>query len=795
MAWRTIPNRTTQRTRTLPRAKVHVSPTWPIDGVWTYVRDLIAEKAVQTVGGTIGSAEIRQHAGRMVRGTYGESTPQVIAARDLVGQYVKIDGLPADYTAANAAARKALVSLKIGDIVHQTDTATAYRFNGPAGTEDQDAAWAVEPRVLWYGLITSETTSHYPATEYATNDRRFTAHAVDVLLTRKQITTSVIYADPDPIQIQRGLPFNALRGDRTSRIEYQFANRSTELVPGIDVHGFAENLNDADNWTSWDIIEYLNEVHEPVDIAFGLQITIDTAAEQWLRHIEPVNVPTHGRSWWDIANAVVDRHRGILWFLDGEEYRDGGETLDRVTFRVAPYTEADVELPTGETWAANPSNFTVDISEMCDLASCVHVKDSLREFAQVIVEGGRPGSVFTIDQPTDSLAQDWSPEQLLQYLTPGTQDPLIDPSERKTINDSTRSSDLLRDVFTRFKIPDDWDGMVPVVGTRRPVFPRITDDAINTSEAEPFWRAGLRFEHYLPLKTNHDYSTGSSQPPAVGPPESQQDFRPPLAVFQIKDGQGNFAWHYSDSASIPANDELQPGKNVHLSCSLQMHDHQAGLSLRPGGMPHAIQDGYVFDGQNEGIFESHQERGYVDQDSITVTVYAKSDAMLTSKYPADADVIPAANGSPSIHRISLGDRATVDYMLQGTVVDVREGELVRTPGPHFVRDDRPRMRRLARLAWEWYKRPRNAVQLVINDITGQIKRGELLHSIITSKPVKLRARDGTPVIGRDGRFVVTRGSLSFFNAFSVVTQIEWDFERGSTTIVTDFAEMDFERVF
>lgn len=796
MAWRTIPNRTTQRLRELPRAKVYVSQTWPIDGVWNYIPDLIAEKAVLTVGGTIGSADMRQHSGRMIRSAYGETTQQVIVPRDLVGQYVKIDGLPADYTAANAAARKALINLKIGDLVYQTDTAAIHRFIGPVGNESLDAAWELEPRVLWYGMITTETTSHYPAEEYPTNDRRFTAHAVDILLTRKQITSSTIWGDPTPITIQRGVPFNALRGDRTSRIEYDFANRSPDLIPSDVVYGFAASMNGAKNWTSWEIINYLNELHSPVDVLLGPAIIVDANAEQWLKHLEPVNVATHGRTWWDIANTVVDRHRGILWYLDAEEYRSGGQTLDKVTFRVAPYTEVAVTLPTGENWPANPVNFTVDISGMADLASCVHVKDSLREFAQITVEGGRAGSVFTVAVSEATIYPDWSQQQYESYLVPGTQDPQLDATDRKTLNDSTRASDLLRDVFCRFRVPEVWDGTVDVLGQPKPVFPLITGDGnINTNDGAPFWRAGLRFEHYLPLKTNVDYSTGSSQPPTVGPPETQQDFRPPLAVFQTIDSVGTRKWHYADDASIQAADELHPAKNIHLSCSLQVHDHQAGITLRPGGLSHTIQDIYTFDGQGGNPAESHQERGYVDQQTIGATVYAKSDQMVIAKYPPDAEVISPGNGSPSVHTISLGDRATVDYMLQGTVVDVRDGALVRTPGPHFIRDDRDRMKRLARFAWEWYKRPRNAVQLSINDITGQIRRGELLHSVVTSKPIKLRARDGTPVIGRNGRFVVTRGSLSFFNAFSVVSQIEWDFERGSTTITTDFAEMDFERVF
>ena len=94
--------------------------------------------------------------------------------------------------------------------------------------------------------------------------------------------------------------------------------------------------------------------------------------------------------------------------------------------------------------------------------------------------------------------------------------------------------------------------------------------------------------------------------------------------------------------------------------------------------------------------------------------------------------VPAALTGPQdavrLLVIDAGRRAELHYVAPGTVVDTDDGQLERHAGG-FIRDDRPWLQDLARLAFEWYGRQRQAFTLSYRQASGLFYVGDLITTI------------------------------------------------------------------
>lgn len=711
------------------------------------------------------------------------------AKNDLLWHYIKVQITPDLRTVADNDEKSAVSGMENGDLVYQTDVATVYRYDTSTSTWTSHET----PRSLtWYGLITNVRREAMGGDVLGeTGDLVIEAMGLEVLLTRTQIRSTTIEdtaggGSSSTIEIDRAVPFNGQRGARQMG-DYQFANCTTS-VAGTPV--FALQFDTAELWTSNDIVKYLLEYHSPND-ANGPTWTLASSASTLLSLHSPLDVQTDGRTLWDIVNEIVNRKRGVCWWLAVDD--------DGVEMQVASLDAYGVTLPSGASVPANENRRTLDISTKADVVKYTENYDALRQYSQVIVEGGFQGAVFTISYADDTLEDDWSAAESDDYSTAGSERPdysLLDLSEQKTVNDSIRSSDLLRHVYTRLRVPLDWDGKAKNgEGASSPyrVFPKIDDDdgawsvdpISEASGGHAFWRAGMKFESYLPLKEQWNFATDSYQPEDKTKSGSLAEYRRPFAAICTPRTNGGDFWLYADTGGwANGDDELREGRRV--SCTLKMHSQQLGLTLTPHGPPHTLSGTVEWDGYSNPV--SHLEQGRIDYQKTIFTVYCRSDHRNSVRYPADDDVETVGN-SDNVHVIRLGDRARVDCVIPGTVVEVSNGELHRTTTPMLARDDRPYMLDLAAQAYSWYATPRVAINLAVRNVSNQFQIGDIVTYVhygnryITTASTTVLLLGDIPAL-RDG------GTDRAIN--STITAIDIDLLAGTTRMRTDYAEIDFE---
>lgn len=801
------------------------------DAPWAIEPYVICEECEFSIGGAIGMARFRHHYGKIKQ--RGSNAFTYVRPVTLVDKYVKIEIEESFLTVEDANDRNELEGVQYGTIIRQLSPPGLFQFIGKPGSETNANAWLkldLSTIATWHGIITNESRTHYGAeTGGIAGDQMFLAQSLDVLMTRKQIVTSRFRDDTQEparsVTIPRGLTFNGTTSAYHLNPEYGVGNRHPEYTQ------FASTLKDAELWTSQNIVQYVMVNLDPYN---GQVSAFETnELRDALAGVIPVNVATHGRTTFDVINDVIDRRRGIGWrsWLN--------EEIGLVKLELVPFS--DVEIDIGDlTLPANKNVLTLDISNVPGMV-CVEAEDALRAYKGVVVEGGLQGAVFSVSVVDGSLEPDWSPTDVQQYWDAAKSRPnyaTYDRSYKCSINDSERMSEQLRHVFTRLRVPDAWDYRVlngEGGGAFRYVFPRLPEAGDPDDIAgvpQPVWRPGFRFQPKLPLKIRHDYTTGSlsnDNNPAGSTPELLQ----PFAIMPMSYAGGPESWHFANSASAAmAADELQGDGGSALSARISVHDYQAGVSATPSGVPHLMQKQVYYDGLGgpNSPEPSHVHIGEVDYDRVIFTMYATCDAPITSSYPENPQL---GNGVGATMTIRLGDRKRVDYMPAGTVVGIKDGQPARTEAAQFLRDDRHSLKQIARSSYEWYSRARTSVRLSIAKILTQIQIGDYLKYLKVDSPTTvitreglailtqerdapavaaavLVTRDGKQIMTRDGRMVTMRSDAAAGNGKryriairnangepvelrpinTVVSNVHYNFTNGTTTISTQYAELD-----
>lgn len=141
----------------------------------------------------------------------------------------------------------------------------------------------------------------------------------------------------------------------------------------------------------------------------------------------------------------------------------------------------------------------------------------------------------------------------------------------------------------------------------------------------------------------------------------------------------------------------------------------------------------------------------------------EADEYVQAAYPSDVPT-PEAGDLPRVLVIDVGDRCRLDWVAPGTWVGLRDGVPQQTTEGGFVRDDRHILRNLARLAGAYYLTERRAFTLTYNQIREYVKPGDIIATV----------KQG----GDD------------LEVNALVTRVRYDLDAQSTTIETDFAELD-----
>ncbi|MCP4571471.1 MAG: hypothetical protein GY838_03900 [bacterium] len=623
---------------------------------------------------------------------------------------------------------------------------------------DDDAGDAVDP-ILWYGLVPESldlpggVAGDNPAV--ASGAQSFTAVGLEFLLDRKRITSSLAEGFTGDERLHRAVGFN-LGGGNARDTQFQ-ANRSTGPGHTGGAYIFAETLESAVPWRVNDIVGYLLVHHAPAD-KDGDQ-TIEwrrNLGTQWLDlewHTPAMHV--HGKTVKQVLDTLIARTR-----LSG--YRVNVNDDDQVILSVFTFNDQDVNTPSGKTINANDDTITWNFDTNPLVRGAVTIKQSAAHVHHTVVaRGERRTATVTLDPTTatneGALIADWTDDARTAYLAGATGNDgydALDLPDQQAENRRVRRNETVRRVWRHFRVSATWSGLYM---TNQPLCP---DDDGN---AMAVWGPGLRMLDHLPLLEGHDYlgsAIASDTVESALPDGVEPRPLPPIGIIKTPDGTSNERYEFVDRLETsPDVASLVDARPREWSCRLDVYRQGLGVTLAVSGAPQHVIAGDQFtaaDTADEEDFEAE-----LDWQNLLATVAIELDAFAEARWPA-AGVVSTADIIKEMTVAVPGAR--LDYVMPTTVVGLDDdGQPIRSNGG-YVRDDRDRLRDVARLAYEWYNTDRRALRVTLGTLECDKTVGQLITTIGS---------------GANVRTVNT-----------VITAIDFDLRAGSHTVVTAFAELD-----
>lgn len=628
----------------------------------------------------------------------------------------------------------------------------------------------------WVGVIIEEIDNRDGAVErvesdeesendaqvrVASGEQRFIAYGLEFLLERVPITQSVVAGDPDDVRINRVIAFNAAdgSGDQSS----VNAGNASLAAGSAGTRVFAAELNGASS-TSWKggwIIAYLFEHFGPRDKSGNvlLPFVLETGGAASALNYDVPTLDPRGKTLKQVIDELVPRRRGLSWYLSLNS--DGDVQLKLFTFTSQTLNLSDSTVP------ANPNLHVIDVDLSIDVER-IEIRNSAAErYDQVLVRGARRGSVLTLSNLDGTWDGDWSSPQEAKYEAAATTAPdygTWSASEKLAHHDDVRASDALERVWSWYVLMYDWDGLVGdgIGGTPKELaFPELDADGLPTSQGSTFWRPGLRLEPRLPLRVASDYSGTRIADDTVthaDPDAAQPEFLKPFVLLPSTSGEWQLAERLD--AAVNAND---PNRPQSWACNVELRSDDAGLILSIVNGPQHYLGAADFDFNADDDEDTFLEQA-IDWRDMIATVYMLQDDHVEAKYPADED-LPAGQ---LIRRVQIDiPDAHLDWVPAGTVVGVTYGTPDRVTTGAFVRDDRMRLQDIAKTAWEWYGKPRKKVSIELKGLYPGAKVGTLITTIGS-------------------------GATRIADVNAVVTSVRHDLVQNTTTLDTDFGNIDQE---
>ena len=221
---------------------------------------------------------------------------------------------------------------------------------------------------------------------------------------------------------------------------------------------------------------------------------------------------------------------------------------------------------------------------------------------------------------------------------------------------------------------------------------------------------------------------------------------------------GDDGWVYAERINA-AVDSGDVKREYQWSVQLIIRDDVPGIILQVvGGQQHYIaQDLY----DSNGTYEDIPSNEGVNHKDWLATVYIPLQFHVYAQYPRDT--VLQSGDMKKVLTLQIAD-TWLDWLAPGTVVAVKSGELQQTNGG-WLRDDRKRLEDIARLAYEWYSRPRQSLSIALKGIVSDMSVGQMITSI---------SQDGV------NQTVNT-----------VVTSVQLNLQQGTTSVTTSFVELDF----
>lgn len=573
-----------------------------------------------------------------------------------------------------------------------------------------------------------------------------------------------------------------LSGALTCNVDDKRNRTTAKTASGYYV--FDENPSTSLFWSTRDIVQYVIGDHGLHDSSTpgasqrqdGVSIPtgIDAAALAMLPNWDAPEVPLHGKSPGQVLNQVIARQRLLGWYATVDE------TTTPETLKIVPFTftGTPITINTGKTIAANLA--TKHIQAWDSSESDVSVQfDASGLFDQVIVEGAKRRSAFTVGQPEGwgyTLEAGWTGALETEYGAAGSGEPdypaAAEIDERRRRNAMVRGSDRLATVYSRYQLPAVWAGTAGDGGGVNwyTVFPADVayDGADDFVAAADIYRPSIGFLPTIPMLADVDYSSGSTGGTWLGTGDRHEEMAP-IVLIETPETAGKYV---SIEAAGTRSDlpRTDADGNDRWSASIRVNTRvrEPALYVNVSGQAQHVIAGADFTGQAED-----KPVGGWDWRTMLCTVAVEEERRCYGAYP-DAEDLPGVLDVVRVMRIQAGDDYRQDFMPEGTVLGVDPaGALVKSPQPQWINDARTKLYELAKFAYQWYGVERRVLEMSTKKINGHIAVGDLVVSVSRTDTVDIDV--GTCITQ-----ITIDNPLSMASAPPVATM----------TIVTAYAELD-----
>lgn len=607
----------------------------------------------------------------------------------------------------------------------------------------------------WYGIIQDSDDDRHGLLGGTIESGvfRYKAYGLTWLLDQNPILQSRVKTPAGTWVIDRAIPFEGQTYD-----------------PALKCFSDQLQSTNLSWWKASTAAEYLLANFAPVNAAGSVLIpfALDTAALTFLNY-DLGRIDYEGMTLWQILNRLIDRRRGLGWHT----FVSSGT----IKIKVWSHTATLVTLPSGSSVPANPDTMTYDFDNAVNVKVANVSTTLMSRFDQIIVRGERAGSVFSV-RPQTNVEKDWSDQERTAYnlaASAKTGYSALSDADKEAANMDYRAQDYIAKVFSWWRPKTNWDGRSatdPAIGTNAFAFPKIDADGnfvqVGTSNPPAYQmanvqRSGLRILPYLPMRHGVDY-TQPITTTSFWMDGTAADMLPPMVFFKaqpIRTAAGSLdaGWLHGErlNQAVDSNSSKRP---YSYSVDVAVREDAPGLVLRTVGKPqhYIAADLYTPNASFENIAAGEG----LNHDQWIATVYMLQDNYCKAAYPATAD-LGSLDLVRTYHLTIPG--SFLDYICPGTIVAVDGGELKKTVQGGLLRDDRPRLRDIARMAFMWYGQTRRILDLSFRGITTGFEIGHLITQIGSG------------------------GHAETIN--TCITQINYNLQAGTTELRTQFGELDF----
>lgn len=591
-------------------------------------------------------------------------------------------------------------------------------------------------------------------------DVTYTAYGLEYLLDRDEIGTSHIDTGEETYEeIGHALDFNReYSGPAPATEDAHFrGNRGeskTITVESLNAEYVAytfTNSNEGERWSVQEVVWNLIAFHFPRSIRWDFTVAGGEDLRAFIANWKPRAVSVDGRTPFDVLNELFERRRGLGWRIEFEEGDQGEEDEEVVadTMRIVVFTVLGAAITVGTArLPANANATDLDLKRTTPAADVgLELTDTSR-FGKIIVEGERILScaTFRFGETPPTLEAGWTLAEQTAFIAGITTPPVPESTDP---HDAFREQPRFQNVFRAYRVPSDWDGTVndgksavphcnPATGLVGVM--KTGEDGEQTDNFVPFFRrVGRRFENFIPIPEPETTAiTG----------RAERDWLRPFVLF------------------TDVRDRLIMGHGSQIGGFLQLLERDWGV--------------YV------GCHGAKLARNFLLIKSGIVPVAAYSSAIVTAAFRTDERLRleinlqqsdrgneqenePDAIAADMTLRIRVPE-AEAWHVTPGTIVGVDAANQPILHAGGLVRDDSELLRTIAATAQAWYGKPRRALTVTLTALETGYAVGTLIKKV-RELPETTAAPATKEVNG-------------------VVTEVVIDLERQTTTIRTDFAELD-----